>query len=118
MPTLKQISKSNSPHSASHHDKGKESFFGVQAKLNIGKSNDKFEVEADRVADHVVANKQTPKAESFFSPSPVVQKKLARNVQKQEEKNKEIQRKTAPQTITPVVQLKTDLIQNKLDSRV
>ncbi|WDF65485.1 eCIS core domain-containing protein [Flavobacterium sp. KACC 22763] len=118
MPALKQISKSNSPHSASHHDKGKESFFGVQAKLNIGKSNDKFEVEADRVADHVVANKQTPKAESFFSPSPVVQKKLARNVQKQEEKNKEIQRKTGPQTITPVVQLKTDLIQNKLDSRV
>ncbi|RYJ38359.1 DUF4157 domain containing protein [Flavobacterium anhuiense] len=118
MPALKQISKSNSPHSASHHDKGKESFFGVQAKLNIGKSNDKFEVEADRVADHVVANKQTPKADSFFSPSPVVQKKLARNVQKQEEKNKEVQQKTAAQTITPVVQLKTDLIQNKLDSRI
>ncbi|MET3026071.1 DUF4157 domain-containing protein [Flavobacterium sp. UW10123] len=118
MPALKQISKSNSPHSASHHDKGKESFFGVQAKLNIGKSNDKFEVEADRVADHVVANKQTPKTDSFFSPSPVVQKKLARNVQKQEEKNKEVQQKTAAQTITPVVQLKTDLIQSKLDSRV
>ncbi|WP_343706249.1 DUF4157 domain-containing protein [Flavobacterium sp.] len=118
MPALKQISKSNSPHSASHHDKGKESFFGVQAKLNIGKSNDKFEVEADRVADHVVANKQTPKTDSFFSPSPVVQKKLARNVQKQEEKNKEVQQKTAAQTITPVVQLKTDLIQNKLDSRI
>ncbi|AOC97070.1 hypothetical protein BB050_03992 [Flavobacterium anhuiense] len=118
MPTLKQIPKSNSPHSSSHHDKGKESFFGVQAKLNIGKSNDKFEVEADRVADHVVANKQTPKADSFFSPSPVVQKKLARNVQKQEEKNKEAQQKTSTQTITPVVQLKTDLIQNKLDSRI
>ncbi len=118
MPALKQIPKSNSPHSSSHHDKGKESFFGVQAKLNIGKSNDKFEVEADRVADHVVANKQTPKADSFFSPSPVVQKKLARNVQKQEEKNKEAQQKTAAQTITPVVQLKTDLIQNKLDSRI
>lgn len=118
MPVLKQIPKSNSPHSSSHHDKGKESFFGVQAKLNIGKSYDKFEVEADRVADHVVANKQTPKADSFFSPSPVVQKKLARNVQKQEEKNKEAQQKTAAQTITPVVQLKTDLIQNKLDSRI
>ncbi|WP_237421304.1 DUF4157 domain-containing protein [Flavobacterium sp. HBTb2-11-1] len=118
MTALKQIPRSNSPHSSSHHDKGKESFFGVQAKLNIGKSNDKFEVEADRVADHVVANKQTPKADSFFSPSPVVQKKLARNVQKQEEKNKEAQQKTATQTITPVVQLKTDLIQNKLDSRI
>ncbi|WP_239455772.1 eCIS core domain-containing protein [Flavobacterium ginsenosidimutans] len=118
MPALKQISKSNSPHSASHHDKGKESFFGVQAKLNIGKSNDKFEVEADRVADQVVANKQTAKTDSFFSPSPVMQKKLARDVQKQEEKNKEVQRKTAAQTITPVVQLKEELIQNKLDSRI
>ncbi len=118
MPALKQISKSNSPHSSSHHDKGKESFFGIQAKLNIGKSNDKFEVEADRVADHVVANKQTAKTDSFFSPSPVMQKKLAHDVQKQEEKNKEVQRKTAAQTITPVVQLKEELIQNKLDSRI
>ncbi|WP_417940696.1 eCIS core domain-containing protein [Flavobacterium sp. RS13.1] len=118
MPAFKQISKSNpSAPSSVNASKGTD-FFGVQAKLNIGKSNDKFEVEADRVADHVVANKQTPKADSFFSPSPVVQKKLARNVQKQEEKNKEAQQKTAAQTITPVVQLKTDLIQNKLDSRI
>ncbi|WP_230406368.1 eCIS core domain-containing protein [Flavobacterium fluviale] len=108
----------NSSHSASHHDKGKESFFGVQAKLNIGKSNDKFEVEADKVADQVVANKQTTNADTFFSPSPVVQKKLAGNLQKQEEQNKEIQLKTGDQTITPIVQLKEELIQNKLDSRI
>ncbi|MGN4146299.1 phage tail protein [Flavobacterium johnsoniae] len=86
--------------------------------MNIGKSNDKFEIEADRVADQVVANKQTAKTESFFSPSPVMQKKLARDVQKQEEQNKDVQQKTAAQTITPVVQLKEDLIQNKLDSRI
>ncbi|WP_433810839.1 eCIS core domain-containing protein [Flavobacterium johnsoniae] len=117
MPVLTKKTNTNPSHSSSNHDKGKESFFGIQAKLNIGKSNDKFEIEADRVADQVVANKQTAKTESFFSPSPVMQKKLARDVQKQEEQNKDVQQKTAAQTITPVVQLKEDLIQNKLDSR-
>lgn len=118
MSAFKQISKSNPSHSSSNHDKGKESFFGVQAKLNIGKSNDKYEVEADRVADQVVSNKQTANTDTFFSPSPVVQKKLAGNVQKQEQQNKEIQRKTAAETITPVVQLKAESIQTKLDSRI
>ncbi|ABQ06183.1 protein of unknown function [Flavobacterium johnsoniae] len=118
MPVLTKKTNTNPSHSSSHHDKGKESFFGIKAKLNIGKSNDKFEIEADRVADQVVANKQTAKTESFFSPSPVMQKKLARDVQKQEEQNKDVQQKTAAQTITPVVQLKEDLIQNKLDSRI
>ncbi|WP_223682461.1 eCIS core domain-containing protein [Flavobacterium hibisci] len=118
MPVLTKKTNTNPSHSASHHDKGNESFFGVQAKLNIGKSNDKFEVEADRVADQVAANKQTASPDNFFSPSPVVQKKLAGNVQKQEEQNKGIQRKTALQTITPIVQLKEEVIQNKLDSRI
>jgi hypothetical protein len=118
MPVLTKKTNTNPSHSSSHHDKGKESFFGIQAKLNIGKSNDKFEIEADRVADQVVTNKQTSKTESFFSPSPVMQKKLACDVQKQEEQNKDVQQKTAAQTITPVVQLKEDLIQNKLDSRI
>ncbi|MBO9584845.1 MAG: DUF4157 domain-containing protein [Flavobacterium sp.] len=118
MPAFKQISKSNPSTPSSFNARKGQDFFGIQAKLNIGKSNDKFEAEADRVADQVVSNKQTANADSFFSPSPVVQKKLAGNVQKQEEKNKEIQRKTVAETITPVVQLKKDFIQNKLDSRV
>lgn len=118
MPVLTKKTNTNPSHSASHHDKGKESFFGVQAKLNIGKSNDKFEAEADKVADQVVANKQTAKTDTFFSPSPVMQKKLAGDVQKQEEQNKEIQQKTASETITPVGQLKGESIQNKLDSRI
>ncbi|WP_241676488.1 DUF4157 domain-containing protein [Flavobacterium pectinovorum] len=117
MPAFSPKTKASSSHSSSHQDKGQESFFGVQAKLNIGKSNDKFEVEADRSADQVVAKKQNPNTDPFFSPSPVVQKKLAEDVQKQEEQNKEIQQKTVAETITPVVQLKEDSIQNKLDSK-
>jgi hypothetical protein len=118
MPVLTKKTNPNPSHAASHHDKGRESFFGVQAKLNIGKSNDKFEAEADKVADQVVANKQTANTGAFFSPSPIVQKKLTRDVQKQEEKNKEIQQKTVAETITPIVQLKGELIQNRLDSRI
>lgn len=116
MPAFTSKTKASPSHSSSHQDKGQESFFGVQAKLNIGKSNDKHEAEADRVADHVVA-KKTANTETFFSPSSVVQKKLAEDVQKQEDQNKEIQQKTVAETITPVVQLKENPIQNKLDTK-
>lgn len=94
-----------SPSKSSSFDKGRDSFFGVQAKLNIGKSNDKYEVEADRVADTIVSKKQTNSGDSFFSPLPLVQKKLTSDVQKQDDSNKEIQQKVIAETITPVVQL-------------
>ncbi|MCD0467626.1 DUF4157 domain-containing protein [Flavobacterium sp. ENC] len=117
MPAFTSKTKASPSHSSSHQDKGQESFFGVQAKLNIGKSNDKHEAEADRVADHVVAAKKTTNTETFFSPSSVVQKKLAEDVQKQEDQNQEIQQKTVAETITPVTQLKENPIQNKLDAK-
>ena len=94
-----------------------ESFFGVQAKLNIGKPHDKYEVEADRTADKIIAKKQNTSQDSFFSPSPFVQKKLAKDLQKQEEINQEIQQKPLVDCISPVVQLeKEDKLQNKLDN--
>lgn len=117
MPAFTPKTKASPSHSSSHQDNGQDSFFGVQAKLNIGKSNDKHEAEADRVADHVVAAKKTTNTETFFSPSSVVQKKLAQDVQKQEDQNQEIQQKTVAETITPVVQLKENPIQNKLDAK-
>ena len=94
-----------------------ESFFGVQAKLNIGKPHDKYEVEADRTADKIITKKQNTSQDSFFSPSPFVQKKLAKDLQKQEEINQEIQQKPLVDSISPVVQLeKEDKLQNKLDN--
>ena len=113
---VQKIKASPSP-SSSHHDKGKDSFFGAQAKLNIGKSNDKFEVEADRVADQVITKNQHTSPDSFFSPSVVVQKKLAAQVLKQDEQNKEIQQKTIAETITPAKELNGKSVQNKLDSK-
>ncbi len=110
----------SSKKATSQKEEGKESFFGVQAKLSIGKSNDKYEVEADRVADQVVANKQNKSSDSFFSPSPVVQKKLANEVQKQDEKNEEIQTKEEvskqQSSIGDATSNDTSGLENKLNS--
>ena len=92
------------------NEKGNDTFFGIQAKLNIGKSNDKYEAEADKVADKVVADKQTKNTDSFFSPNPVVQSKLAQEVQKKDkiDETEEIQEKPLVESITPVVQLQSE----------
>ncbi len=87
-------------------------FFGVQAKLSIGKPNDKYEREADSVADKVVAKSQNENSinnnTSFFpaKAASVVQKSPFEDVQKQEQE--EIQEKPIAETITPVVQLASD----------
>lgn len=93
------------------------SFFGVQAKLNIGKSNDKYEIEADKAADKIVANKQKSDSDSFFGAPPVAQKKVMNGIHQQVENNDEIQQKPTVDTISPIAQLeKEETLQNKLDS--
>ncbi len=53
--------------------------FFVQPKLNVGQPGDKYEQEADRVADQVMA--QTDVAKPFFSAAPIVQnKKIAETI--------------------------------------
>ena len=77
--------------------KSSEDFFGIQAKLGIGKSNDKYEVEADQVADKVVSNKQINNPNTFFKPTPLVQKQTAKENTKEDKK--EIQTKDEEQQI-------------------
>jgi len=111
----KVTAKSSNYSSPFRRENGNSDF--IQAKLNFGKSNDKYEIEADNVADKIVKKKQTKNQDTFFSPSPLVQKKLANDIQKQEEKNKEIQQKPLVESITPVIQLKQEnknFLQNKL----
>ena len=97
--TVDRASAKSSNTSPFHREKESEAF--IQPKLNIGKSSDKYEVEADSVADKVV-NKTTINGESsFFSPALMPQK---RGLQRQEE-TEEIQEKPIAQSITPVVQL-------------
>ncbi len=59
----------------------------IQAKLKVGKPNDVYEVEADRVADHVMR-----------SPDPIVQR------QPEEKKEETAQAKANVQQISPLVQ--------------
>lgn len=89
-----------------------EDFFGVQAKLNIGKSNDKYEAEADKLADAVVSDKKNIAPEPFFTPSPVVQSKTVTETQS-ENKNTEIRKKNPIPEISPVIQPKLKVVQNK-----
>lgn len=114
MSAFSQKSKSNPSSPSAFNSRQGDDFFGVQAKLNIGKSNDKYEVEADSVADKVVSKKQNSTSESFFSPSPAVQKKS--NEPKKDENA--VQKKSLVENITPVVQLKTEkeeTVQNKTE---
>lgn len=60
---------------------------GAQAKLTIGQPNDKYEQEADRIADQVMAMPDT---------------RLQRQPLK--EKNEEIQTKPLAEQITPLIQ--------------
>jgi hypothetical protein len=99
-------------------EQGEESFFGVQAKLNIGKSNDKYEVEADATADKIVSNKES-NSKGFFTPTQtsLVQKQAAKEdneVQKKEEKEeKEPIQRSATSDTTPT---NTSALESKLQS--
>ena len=111
MPAFNQISKSKPSASSSFNGRKGEDFFGVQAKLNIGKSNDKYEAEADKVADTVVSNKKNIAPDPFFTASPAIQNKVGAEIHS-ENKNNEIQKKTALE-ITPIVQPKLKVVHNK-----
>ncbi|WP_281233224.1 eCIS core domain-containing protein [Flavobacterium gelatinilyticum] len=142
MSAFSQKSKSPSSSPSAFSPRRGEDFFGVQAKLNIGKSNDKYEVEADKAADTVVSNKKNTSAEplvstsvavqpklkvvhskqiktpdTFFTPSPL-QSKKKNEVQKKENPEKEIQKESETKQKS-VVQLKTEKeekVQKKTDS--
>lgn len=94
--------KTKAAPSSSFSSRKGEDFFGVQAKLNIGKSNDKYEVEADKVADTVVSNKKNSAPDPFFAASPVIQNKKTNSQEKEESVQTKVE---SPQpkekTITP-----------------
>jgi hypothetical protein len=107
MGAFHQKTKSNPSHSSVLYSRQGQDFFGVQAKLNIGKSNDKYEAEVDRVADKIVSNTLKDTSQSFFTPSPIVQNKLI-EVQKKEETENTVQEKSIAENIPPVVPLKSE----------
>ncbi|WP_316632452.1 DUF4157 domain-containing protein [uncultured Flavobacterium sp.] len=112
MPAFSQIAKSKPSSPSSFNARKGEDFFGVQAKLNIGKSNDKYEVEADKVADTVVSNKKNIAPDPFFAASPAIQNKLATETHTENKKG-EIRKKTVSEGISPVLQPKLKVVHNK-----
>lgn len=88
----------------------------IQPKLNVGKPGDKYEVEADKMADQVVAKSKEPST-AFIAPTPNIQKQAEEEVQQQNEPT--IQEKSLAESITPVVQLKPiDTIQKQPEEEV
>lgn len=79
----------------------------IQPKLDIGKPGDKYEVEADKAADQIVAKSNEPST-PFFPATPSIQKNAEDEVQKQELQDTEIQQQPVVDKITPGVQLKGD----------
>ena len=87
----KSRNKSRSPFFNSKNDPG---FFNIQSKLKVGQPGDKYEVEADRVADAIVSS-QTEN-QPFFAPSQL------NNIQTKP--NRFIQEKPISESITPLIQ--------------
>jgi len=110
--TLNTTNAKSSNSSLFQKEKGDGAF--IQPKLTIGKPGDRYEVEADRVADTIVA-KGNEQSNSFFSPTPLVQKKPEEEVQKKERTENTVQHKPLVENITPLIQKQTEptLIQEK-----
>ncbi|MDO8952866.1 MAG: DUF4157 domain-containing protein, partial [Draconibacterium sp.] len=96
--------KANSAaHSSTSVDKGKNSLF-FQPRLNVGKPGDKYEVEADRTADQILArDNDNLNQPTFFAPSTILSKKPIEETLEDKEPGK-IQEKPLAEAITPLIQ--------------
>ncbi|WP_186757809.1 eCIS core domain-containing protein [Echinicola salinicaeni] len=81
-----------------------DSFF--QAKLNMGQAGDKYELEADQMADHVVEGINDPSAN--HGADTAVQTQQEEEVQTKETAEAEVQEKPLAETVTPVVQAQVE----------
>ena len=85
------------------HKKSAPFFSSVpQAKLKIGQPDDRFELEADRVADQVVSKSHT-NVSTKPETGPVIQKKCTTCSE-----DEKLQKKPLTETITPVIQKAPD----------
>ncbi|WP_215225664.1 eCIS core domain-containing protein [Echinicola shivajiensis] len=81
-----------------------DSFF--QAKLNMGQPGDKYELEADQMADQVVEGINDPSAK--HATDTAVQTQQEEEVQTKETAEPEVQEKPLAETVTPVVQAQVE----------
>lgn len=97
--TVDRASAKSSNPSPFHTKNGRDTF--IQPKLNIGKANDKCEVEADAVADRVVYKTNASKQSNFLSPASTF---INHTLQKKEEVD-DLQESSIASNITPVTAL-------------
>src|SRR3989338_33122 len=97
---MEAVKKVHSSSSHSNKSDGKKPFLGIQAKLNVNKPGDKYEVEADQAAEKVVSKQSTPTPAFVPSTSPVQLK--------QEDEQPVVQEKPIAASITPFVQAKEE----------
>jgi hypothetical protein len=101
---IEKTKSSNRGSSPFFNSKNSSGFFGVQPKLKVGQPGDKYEVEADRVAEEVVSYQ--PDNQPFFAAPQtqlIQQKPIAERitplVQLQEEEEEELQPKLLDTTV-------------------
>ncbi|GAB4107754.1 hypothetical protein GCM10028791_02010 [Echinicola sediminis] len=97
--TQKYRPKSQAP------QKPSETFF--QAQLNMGQAGDKYEVEADQMADRIVADNNSPEP-SISNNDIKVQSQQEEDVQNEELAENTLQEKPVAESITPLVQTKVE----------
>jgi len=83
----------------------------IQPKLSIGQANDRYEREADTVADHVVADKPAPKISSISG-------SLASNTQPVQSKSEEEDKKAQAKLIQHQSKEEEESVQAKLIQRL
>src|SRR3989338_5386777 len=97
---MEAVKKVHSSSSHSNKSDGKKPFLGIQAKLNVNKPGDKYEVEAYQATEKVVSKQSTPTPAFVPSTSPVQLK--------QEDEQPVVQEKPIAASITPFVQAKEE----------
>ncbi len=85
----------------------------VQAKLDVGPAHDRFEAEADRVADSIAASPGGPAAPVAISPLPTPGAASRRALQREEERPIEAREKKADEKAKDL----TGLLQTKRESK-
>lgn len=121
----KEKEKNNFPFFNSRKNTG---FFNAQTKLNTGKPNDKYEQEADKVADSVVRNSQSngisadnntvvqQKTGELIREKPLAES-ITPLVQKQEEEEQQVQAKAEAKEEEEMVQaqVEEEMVQTQVE---
>ncbi len=103
----KKSNKTTAHSSSSIANNTRKPFF--QPRIDVGKANDKYEIEADTIADKVVAEVNDQSVQpAFFAAKPNLQK-FSNNRINQNEKLDEIREKPLFESVSPLIRRQADV---------